>query len=519
MHMKNNRAGEKRPMTQKQKQAAVVCAVCALAVLVTASITGVLVSKKIKAGTLSESEIAQEDGYNGSAYVLDSSAVLAQTADGGDDYLSETLFLGDSNTVRLYKNGLITVQQFCAKEGLGIQDAATEKIVSFKGDSTLYTIPDAVAKMKPRRVVITLGTNNGDGTMSTEDFISDYRALISAIQTSYSYTDIIVNAIPPVPAKHSSYPDMDQAAIDAYNIALAKLCEEMNCKFLNSAETLKDDTGYGKSEYYVENDIHLTQSGLKALISYVTTHVYDSEDRRPDTDNIPQRTENSISTSSKVTVTATATPTASAYTATYIVDSQVGGGTLSCGNDSGATSLKYDVKDSSTSFTVTAVPNSGYVFVKWSDGQTSATRTDKNFKQNLNVTAVFSAASVKISGSTSVASGVSTTLSVSVSGGSADNVVWYLNGEKAGTGSSYTFQQENTSANNTTYTVKAALTDGVSDSVTITVLPAATPTPSPTPSPTPTQAPVVTPSPTPEVTASPTPAETATGEGTQTTTG
>ena len=37
----------------------------------------------------------------------------------------------------------------------------------------------------------------------------------------------------------------------------------------------------------------------------------------------------------------------------------------------------------SQSVSVTAVPASGHVFVKWSDGVTNKTRTDANFKQNL----------------------------------------------------------------------------------------------------------------------------------------
>ena len=49
------------------------------------------------------------------------------------------------------------------------------------------------------------------------------------------------------------------------------------------------------------------------------------------------------------------------------------------------------------SVSVTAVPDEGYVFVKWSDGVTDRTRTDTGFKQNLDVTAVFSAVSVQIS--------------------------------------------------------------------------------------------------------------------------
>ncbi len=52
------------------------------------------------------------------------------------------------------------------------------------------------------------------------------------------------------------------------------------------------------------------------------------------------------------------------------------------------------------SVTVTAVPEEdGYVFVKWSDGVTKRTRTDTNFDQNVDVTAMFAAASIQISSS------------------------------------------------------------------------------------------------------------------------
>ena len=92
---------------------------------------------------------ASSTGWKGS-----SSSLLPETADAGESYQKETLFLGDSNTVRLYANGLISLQQFCAKEGIGTHAALNEGIVTFKKDSSRYTIAEAVAKMKPRRVVI-----------------------------------------------------------------------------------------------------------------------------------------------------------------------------------------------------------------------------------------------------------------------------------------------------------------------------------------------------------------------------
>ena len=277
-----------------QHRAVLVCILCVLAVLLTFGITTTLLKKGGEEPAPSVSEPAEGPAAPGEDlsghYQIDnaSTALLTETADAGTDYLNDTLFLGDSNTVRLYNNGLISLQQFCAKEGIGTQVALSEGIVTFKKDSNHYTIPQAVAMMKPRRVVMTFGTN--DTGMEVPDFIAHYTALIQAIQQSYPYTDIIVNTVPPVPADHSNYPHMDQAKIDDFNMALLDLCEQLGVRFLNSAEALKGSDGYGIADYYTSGDIHLKSAGLKAVLNYLRTHALQTEDRRPDTNNIPTRT-------------------------------------------------------------------------------------------------------------------------------------------------------------------------------------------------------------------------------------
>ena len=109
-----------------------------------------------------------------------------------------------------------------------------------------------------------------------------------------------------------------------------------------------------------------------------------------------------------------------------------GGGTLSVGGDTGNNSVTYTVTDPSKSITVTAVPADGYVFVKWSDGLTSKTRTDTDFKQNLDVTAVFGAASVHITSEGKGAVGSSYTFKANLSGkyAKAEHLRWYANGQE-----------------------------------------------------------------------------------------
>ena len=455
--MSRKKQQQNETMTPMQHRAVLVCILCVLAVLLTFGITTILLKKggEEPAPSVSESVADPTSGEDLSGhYQIDnaSTALLTETADAGTDYLNDTLFLGDSNTVRLYNNGLISLQQFCAKEGIGTQVALNEGIVTFKKDSNHYTIPQAVAMMKPRRVVMTFGTN--DTGMEVPDFIAHYTALIQAIQQSYPYTDIIVNTVPPVPADHSNYPHMDQAKIDDFNMALLDLCEQLGVRFLNSAEALKGSDGYGIADYYTSGDIHLKSAGLKAVLNYLRTHALQTEDRRPDTNNIPTRTmeyvsnpssavaapsSEAVSSSESQAESASSSESSSSestsedkkFEARYRVDKN-GGGTLSVGNDTGNSSVTYTVTDPDKSITVTAVPAEGHVFVKWSDGLTSKTRTDTDFKQNLDVTAVFGTASVHITSEGKGAVGSSYTFKAALSGKYAktENLRWYANGQE-----------------------------------------------------------------------------------------
>lgn len=453
--MSRKKQQQNETMTPMQHRAVLVCILCVLAVLLTFGITTTLLKKEEPAPSVSEPVADPTSGEDlSSHYQIDnaSTALLTETADAGTDYLNDTLFLGDSNTVRLYNNGLISLQQFCAKEGIGTQVALSEGIVTFKKDSNHYTIPQAVAMMKPRRVVMTFGTN--DTGMEVSDFIAHYTALIQAIQQSYPYTDIIVNTVPPVPADHSNYPHMDQAKIDDFNMALLEMCEQLGVRFLNSAEALKGSDGYGIADYYTSGDIHLKSAGLKAVLNYLRTHALQTEDRRPDTNNIPTRTmeyvsnpssavaapsSEAVSSSESQAESASSSESSSSestsedkkYEAHYRVDKN-GGGTLSVGNDTGNSSVTYTVTDPDKSITVTAVPAEGHVFVKWSDGLTSKTRTDTDFKQNLDVTAVFGTASVHITSEGKGAVGSSYTFKAALSGKYAktENLRWYANGQE-----------------------------------------------------------------------------------------
>lgn len=231
-----------------------------------------------------DKEIIEIIPYDKDAVVIDAEKydgiILSETEDAGEEYVNETLFLGDSNSVRYMNYKFTTLDNTLAVVGMGIQSVDTMKCVKFEGMTNMVNMVEAVKIMQPRRIIINFGTNNATG-MSTEDFIKKYRDVLDKIHNAYEYADIIIGAIPPF-AKNTQYKSISMTSIDSFNAALADLAEEKGYKFLNSSEVMKDEkTGYIKSGFTVNDGIHISEAGLKTLFEYIRTHAYITEDTRP----------------------------------------------------------------------------------------------------------------------------------------------------------------------------------------------------------------------------------------------
>ncbi len=202
---------------------------------------------------------------------LFSDGELPPGTDAGEAYLADTLWLGDSNTVRMYVYGLVPLENYMAQEGMGIEGVTGVPCVRFEGDARGYTIAEAVALVRPRRVVMTFGTNNAGGKFTCEEFISLYADAVDALQQAAPDCDIIVNAIPPV-GEVRSYPDVTMDRIDEFNDALEAFCQKRHLPFLNSAQALKGKNGFAKPAYVIEDGLHMSEAGLELLMQYLREH-------------------------------------------------------------------------------------------------------------------------------------------------------------------------------------------------------------------------------------------------------
>lgn len=318
--------------------------------------------------------------------------ILPETADAGRSYVDETLFIGDSNTARylLYANetgtAFTSLNNNIGVVSMGVGSITSLKCEKFKGSSAMYTVPDAVAMLKPKRIIICYGTNNLSGSSTdATNYIKTYLQGLQAIQTAWPYCDIIVSAIPPLDRQRENT-NLTMTQVDAYNAALVQMCEENGFKFLNSAEVLRDDaTGWAKKDYTLSDGVHLSKEAVTAYFTYVRTHAYAAEDRRPQplgTIPTPDGVPANLINKDPIAVRGAKVP---------LEFVAANGGKLS-----GTTSQL--VKKGGTAAAVTAVPDEGFVFAGWtasSGGSYSSAMISFTMPQNADAGGVVLTANFK----------------------------------------------------------------------------------------------------------------------------
>ena len=318
--------------------------------------------------------------------------ILPETADAGRSYVDETLFIGDSNTARylLYANetgtAFTSLNNNIGVVSMGVGSITSLKCEKFKGSSAMYTVPDAVAMLKPKRIIICYGTNNLSGSSTdATNYIKTYLQGLQAIQTAWPYCDIIVSAIPPLDRQRENM-NLTMTQVDAYNAALVQMCEENGFKFLNSAEVLRDDaTGWAKKDYTLSDGVHLSKEAVTAYFTSVRTHAYAAEDRRPQplgTIPTPDGVPANLINKDPIAVRGAKVP---------LEFVAANGGKLS-----GTTSQL--VKKGGTAAAVTAVPDEGFVFAGWtasSGGSYSSATISFTMPQNADAGGVVLTANFK----------------------------------------------------------------------------------------------------------------------------
>ncbi len=221
--------------------------------------------------------IKKDHGFD----ISNSEATLKYTPDYGQNYLNNLIFLGDftSQNMVVYgglADGEDSNQVWTGKSGSLYLDHNTDKasIILPETDEEIL-LTKALEQKKPRYLVITLGLENGVPYCDKEAFCEYYKKLVETVQKSSPNTKIILQSILPVSAKFErKNSEISNEKIDLCNQWICELADELNVRFLNSAEALKNSSGKLAKEYANEDGSSPNAAGYQKMFEYIRTHGY-----------------------------------------------------------------------------------------------------------------------------------------------------------------------------------------------------------------------------------------------------
>ena len=229
-----------------------------------------------------------ENAVNTNAQSIADNVILAETEDKGQGYIDSLIFVGESTTYHLKSRGVLsggsdTKQVWAPKNGTLNLDMSTKNVkIIYPETGEAITISQAAEREQPQYLVFTFGLNGAVQNINKgEDYYKAcYRALIDSVRCASPKTRIILQSAFPV----ASNMDMSNYSVDvktlneyidkinSWTLDLA-LCEGL--RYLNTAEILKDSTGYLRYELQVGDGHHLQTEAYTEILEYIRTHGYE----------------------------------------------------------------------------------------------------------------------------------------------------------------------------------------------------------------------------------------------------
>lgn len=237
--------------------------------------------------TLSEEELSLYDPDRYTGLTTSKPLGVPQSDTVPDSYFDGAVFVGDSISMRLQT--YVTAQretqpdffgtaQFLTNQGLGVGNAlwqvsADSRHPTYNG--TTMTVEDAIAAMDGvTRVYLMLGMNDIQ-YYNEEEFIENYRTLISLIHEKTPNAEICVQSITPGIAARTN--DPSNKDIFRYNLALARFCAEYGYPYLDIASALRDSSGYLPESLCSDAGklgLHLNDGAVEVWIRYLRAHAF-----------------------------------------------------------------------------------------------------------------------------------------------------------------------------------------------------------------------------------------------------
>jgi lysophospholipase L1-like esterase len=205
----------------------------------------------------------------------------------GMEYIDSLIFVGESTTYHMKDRGVLsdgrnTKQIWSPKSGTINLDLTTADLkIIYPPTNELMTIAEAATRSHPQIIVFTFGLNGAvQNIMRGEEYYKKcYKKLILSVKESAPKTKIILQSAPPITkdmdmSNYSVSSETLNEYIDKINLWSLELCEELDLRYLNSAESLKDSEGFLQGDLDTGDGHHLKAEAYTKLLGYIRTHAY-----------------------------------------------------------------------------------------------------------------------------------------------------------------------------------------------------------------------------------------------------
>lgn len=202
--------------------------------------------------------------------------VLNETSVVGDDYFSDTLFIGDSRMLGLSMTWKDCDATFYSAVGLSINQLNTKKVIKIDAD-TSYTVMEAIEKdgRDYKRIYLMFGLNElGWGYPSV--FVRSVKTAIEQISVLCPNAEFCIMGIMPIAADKtvSIYTGaVANARIREFNTLLLGLASELGDWYLDTYNLFADAEG-NLPDGFAADGIHMYSEQNKKIISYISTHAF-----------------------------------------------------------------------------------------------------------------------------------------------------------------------------------------------------------------------------------------------------
>lgn len=180
-------------------------------------------------------------------------------------WFDDAVFLGDSITS--------TLEDYCdIHEDLGdatflcetscsVRNAVLENIeIWYHGKS--YRADQAIPLTGAAKVFIMLGTNDVALDPHLDLTMGRWKALVNMIRSTTPNAVFFIESCLPM-HKYGMNDQLNNDAIDAYNVRLREFCEEAKCVYVDIADYFKDEDNSMAEEYTSDHYVHLNFDGAE----------------------------------------------------------------------------------------------------------------------------------------------------------------------------------------------------------------------------------------------------------------